>query len=78
VLLNIFRFYTGLRDAQPISIGGGTNARLLPYGVNFGPAMPGQEYTGHSEHEFMTREQFEKNLEMYAAMLVELAGNVPP
>jgi dipeptidase D len=73
-LLNIFRFYTGLRDAQPISIGGGTNARILPNGVNFGPAMPGQPYTGHSEHEFMTREQFERNLEMYAAMLVELAG----
>jgi dipeptidase D len=74
VLLDIFRFYTGIRDAQPISIGGGTNARILPYGVNFGPAMPGQEYTGHSEHEFMTREQLERNLQMYTAMLVELAG----
>lgn len=74
VLLDIFRFYTGRADAQPISIGGGTNARLLPYGVNFGPAMPGQPYTGHSEHEFMTREQFKRNLEMYTAMLAELAA----
>jgi dipeptidase D len=78
VLLDIFRHYSGQRDAQPIAIGGGTNARLLPYGVNFGPAMPGQEYTGHSEHEFMTREQFERNLRMYTAMLVELAASREP
>lgn len=74
VLLDIFRFYSGMEDAQPIAIGGGTNARLLPFGVNFGPAMPGEPYTGHSEHEFMTRAQLLLNLEMYTAMLVELAG----
>ena len=74
VLLDVFRFYTGAQEAQPISIGGGTHARLVPNGVNFGPAMPGEPYTGHSEHEFMTRKQFVKNLEMYTAMLVELAG----
>ncbi len=74
VLLGIFRAYTGIEDAEPISIGGGTNARLVPNGVNFGPAMPGAPYTGHSEHEFMTRDQLKLNLEMYTAMLVELAG----
>ena len=74
VLLDIFGYYAGQEDPQPISIGGGTHARLLPNGLNFGPAMPGAEYTGHSEHEFMTREQYLLNLEMYTAMLVELAG----
>lgn len=73
-LLTIFRHYTGIQDAGPISIGGGTNARLLPNGVNFGPAMPGVPYTGHSEHEFITREQMKLNLRMYAAMLAWLAG----
>ena len=73
-LLTIFRHYTGIRNAQPISIGGGTNARLLPNGVNFGPAMPGAAYSGHSEHEFITREQMQLNLRMYAAMLAWLAG----
>jgi dipeptidase D len=75
VLLDIFEFYTGISDPQPISIGGGTHARLVPNGVNFGPAMPGEVYTGHSEHEFISREQLELNLRMVTAMLVELAGS---
>ncbi len=74
VLLDIFRHYTGIEDAQPISMGGGTNAQLLPNGVTFGPSMPGVPYTGHSEHEFITRDQFLLNLEMYTAVLAELAA----
>jgi dipeptidase D len=74
VLLDIFEHYTGRVGAKPISIGGGTHARLVPNGVNFGPAMPGEPYTGHTEHEFMTRDQLLLNLEMETAMLVELAG----
>ncbi len=73
-LLSVYRHYTGNDGAEPISIGGGTHARLVPSGVNFGPAMPGEPYTGHSEHEYMTRDQMRLNLEMYTAMLVELAG----
>ena len=74
VLLDVFSHYTGIEDPQPISIGGGTNAGLLPNGVSFGPSMPGVPYTGHSEHEFIGREQFILNLEMYTAVLAELAG----
>lgn len=74
VLLDVFRFYSGQEDAQPIAIGGGTHARLMPNGVNFGPAMPGQPYTGHSEHEYLSRADFRLALTMYAAMLVELSG----
>ncbi|MFT5478401.1 MAG: dipeptidase D, partial [Planctomycetota bacterium] len=62
VLVDTFRAYTGREEAEPISIGGGTHARLVPGGVNFGPAMPGVAYTGHSEHEYMTRAQFMLNL----------------
>ncbi len=72
-LLNVFLFYTGITDVEPISIGGGTNSRLFPSAVSFGPSMPGKEYTGHSEHEFITMEQFMLNLKMYTAVLVELA-----
>lgn len=72
-LLAVFRHYTGQADAQPVSIGGGTNARLLPYGVNFGPSMPGAPYTGHSEHEFITRTQMTLNLRMYTAMMTWFA-----
>lgn len=72
-LLEVFSHYTKIENPQPISIGGGTNSRLFPTAVSFGPAMPGKEYTGHSEHEFITAEQFSLNLEMYTAVLVELA-----
>ncbi len=74
VLLDIFAHYTGDLDAQPIAIGGGTHARLVPNGVSFGPSMPGVAYTAHSEHEFIAREQMELDLRMYTAMVVELAG----
>ena len=74
VLVDIFRHYTGQRDAGAIAVGGGTQARLLPNGVNFGPSMPGAAYTGHSDHEFVTVDQLRLNLTMQTAMLVELAG----
>jgi dipeptidase D len=73
-LLAVFAHYTGIKDAQPISIGAGTNSRLFPTAVVFGPAMPGKPYTGHSEHEFVSVEQFVFNLKMYTAAMVELAG----
>jgi dipeptidase D len=72
-LLDVFSFYTKIVDAKPISIGGGTNSRLFPNAVSFGPSMPGTQYTGHSEHEFITMEQFVLNLKMYTAVLIELA-----
>lgn len=74
VLLGVFRHYTGQHVAGPISVGGGTQARLLPNGVNFGPAMPDEPYTGHSDHEFMTVDRLRLNLRMCTAALVDLAG----
>lgn len=74
VLLGVFAHYTGQADPKPISIGGGTHARLLPNAVNFGPGMPGEVYTGHSEHEWIGRDRMLLNLEMYTAVLAELAG----
>jgi len=72
-LLNVFAQFTGQKNPKPISIGGGTHARLVPNGVNFGPAMPGVVYTGHSEKEYLTEAQFRLNLRMYTAMLAMLA-----
>lgn len=72
-LLSVFSHFTGIKDAKPIAIGGGTNSRLFPNAVSFGPSMPNTEYTGHSEHEFITMEQFVLNLRMYTAVLIELA-----
>jgi dipeptidase D len=73
VLLDVFSHYTGIQHAKPISIGGGTNSRMFPKAVAFGPTMPGMVYSGHSEHEFITTKQLLLNLQMYTAVLVELA-----
>jgi dipeptidase D len=73
VLLDVFSHYTGIKDAKPVAIGGGTNSRLFPNAVSFGPGMPGAVYTGHSEHEFISEKQLLLNLQMYTAVLVELA-----
>ncbi|QSX35010.1 dipeptidase [Shewanella avicenniae] len=72
-LLNVFSHFTGIENAKPVAIGGSTNSKLFPNALSFGPAMPGVEYTGHSEHEFITREQLQLNLKMYTAAMVELA-----
>lgn len=74
VLLDIFEHFTGQKAPKALSIGGGTHARLVPNGVNFGPSMPGEDYTGHTEHEFLTIDQFALNLKMYTAMVTELAA----
>lgn len=74
-LLDVFRHFTGMKEAKPVAIGGSTNAKLLPNAVSFGPSMPGTAYTGHSEYEFITVEQFRLNLKMYTAMMIEI-GNL--
>lgn len=71
-LLDIFSHFTGIKDPQPKSIGGSTNAKLLPNAVSFGPSMPGNEYTGHSENEYISVKQIKLNLAMYTAMIIEL------
>jgi dipeptidase D len=73
VLMKVFSYFSGVKDPKPLAIGGGTNSRLFPRAVSFGPAMPHTVYTGHSEHEFITLKQLLLNLEMYTAVLAELA-----
>jgi len=73
VLMKTFAYFTGVKDPKPVAIGGGTNSRLFPHAVSFGPAMPHTVYTGHSEHEFITTKQLLLNLQMYTAVLAELA-----
>lgn len=73
VLLSIFSHFTGTEDPQPKSSGGGTHARLLPNGVSFGPHMPGRAYTGHSEYEYLSLQELDQDINMYTAMMVEMA-----
>lgn len=43
-------------------------------GGGIGRAMPGEGYTLHSEHEYMSRESLLLLLRMYSAMLVDPGG----
>lgn len=72
-LLDVFSHFTGVRNPQPVAIGGSTNSKLFPNALSFGPSMPGVEYTGHTEHEFITYDQFMLNLKMYTAAFIELS-----
>ncbi|WP_082035652.1 dipeptidase [Shewanella sp. cp20] len=77
-LLSVFGHFTDTPSPKPVAIGGSTNSKLFPNALSFGPAMPGVEYTGHSEHEFITEAQFMLNLQMYTAAFVELAASSGP
>jgi dipeptidase D len=52
-LLEIYREATGDAAAQPISIRGGTYARLFEGAVSFGPSLPGRPYRGHAPDEYL-------------------------
>lgn len=73
-LLDVFAHFTGIVDPKPVAIGGSTNSKLFPNALSFGPAMPGVEYTGHTEKEFITHKQFMLNLKMYTAAFIELSA----
>ncbi|MDT3308003.1 dipeptidase [Shewanella vaxholmensis] len=73
-LLDVFAHFTGIVDPKPVAIGGSTNSKLFPNALSFGPAMPGVEYTGHTEKEFITHKQFMLNLQMYTAAFIELSA----
>ncbi len=56
-LLKAYNDVTG-EDAEPISIGGGTYARVLPLGVAFGPGLPGVPDTIHQADEHIDIDHF--------------------
>jgi predicted dipeptidase len=51
-LLDLWHEATGER-AAPISIRGGTYARLFRGAVSFGPSLPGKPYRGHASDEYI-------------------------
>jgi acetylornithine deacetylase/succinyl-diaminopimelate desuccinylase-like protein len=50
-LLSIYGELTGEKDPKPITIRGGTYARLFQGAVSFGPERPGRTYRGHAPDE---------------------------
>lgn len=71
VLLSAYESVTG-EKAKPISIGGATFARFLPFGVAFGPIFPDEESTIHQANERISLENYDKMSEIYYRALKEL------
>jgi|AGTN01.2.fsa_nt_gi dipeptidase, putative len=67
-LLEAYDSVTGGKSA-PITIGGGTYARVLPLGVAFGPLFPGEASTIHQADERISIENFEKTIRIYKKAL---------
>ena len=59
-------------NAKPITIGGGTYARVLPCGVAFGPCFPGSDGNVHGVDEFIDLDEFKKASDIYYKALKEL------
>ncbi|MDW5377137.1 dipeptidase [Halomonas sp. HP20-15] len=72
-LLNIFGDTTGL-PADPVSSAGSTTAKLLPNAINFGPSMPGEDYTGHTSEEFKKVDNLMLDIQMFTEMFARI-GN---
>lgn len=72
-LLNIFGDTTG-QNAEPIASAGSTTAKLLPNAINFGPSMPGEDYTGHTANEFKKVDNLMLDIQMFTEMLARI-GN---
>jgi dipeptidase D len=77
-LLRIYSELTGEKDPQPISIRGGTYARLFPGAVSFGPALPGQPYRGHAPDESIDLSTLDLTLRANLEAVLRLDPLTPP
>jgi predicted dipeptidase len=73
VLLDVATENLGL-PREFLSSDGATSIHDLPNGVQFGLAMPGIKYTGHTDNEFKTIEQFDMDLQIVTEMIARIAG----
>ncbi|HKH47547.1 MAG TPA: Sapep family Mn(2+)-dependent dipeptidase [Thermoanaerobaculia bacterium] len=72
-LLGVWEEVTGA-PGKPIAIGGGTQARLFPGGVDFGPALEMDHYRGHGTDEYLTVDELHRIAELTVAAFWRLAA----
>ena len=70
-LQKVYAEKTGSRS-EAIAIGGGTYARALKNGAGFGPQFPNEPSTIHQKDEYISLENVQKLLDIYAAAIYEL------
>ena len=69
-LLSIYREITGDYTSEPMTMGGGTYARAVPYGVAFGAGFPGDPDSHvHQANERIKLESIPKFIKIYALVL---------
>lgn len=62
--------------AEPICIGGGTYARVLPLGVAFGPCFPNSKAGIHCADEYVDLDEFKNSVKIYEEALKKLCFDV--
>ncbi|UJR80044.1 M20/M25/M40 family metallo-hydrolase [Sandaracinus amylolyticus] len=73
-LMAVWRTVRDEPAARPISIRGGTYARLFPGAVDFGPSLPGRRYAGHGADEFIELEALHATTLMLYDAALRLTG----
>jgi len=70
-LLEVWEEVTG-EPGKPIAIGGGTQARLFPNGVDFGLSTDVEHYRGHGADEYMKPEELFMAAELTISAILRL------
>lgn len=72
-LMEVYRDVTGDKDSRPVSMGGGTYAKLFKNAVAFGPVFPHEADMCHMPDENISLEDLEKNTLIMAEAIRRLA-----
>ena len=71
-LLKCYETYTGVKDAKPLAIGGGTYVHDIPGGVAFGCDFPGFDPKMHSANEQASVDNLLLSAKIFALAIAEL------
>ena len=64
-LLQVYSEETGVKNPEPLAVGGATYARRLPVGVAFGPVFDSDEKLIHETNERASLEHLKKMMNIY-------------
>ena len=73
-LLRSYEKFTGVKDAKPLAIGGGTYCHNMKNGVAFGCTMPGTDNRMHGNDEFAVVNELVASVKIFADAIVSLCG----
>lgn len=73
-LLKTYEKYTGVENAKPLAIGGGTYCHEMKNGVAFGCTMPGTDNRMHGNDEFAVVEELVISAKIFADVMIALCG----